>query len=318
MMQQPIRTKSKLCIAISSRALFDLEESHHVFLTQGAEAYMQYQRDHEHRPLEKGTAFRLVEKCLSLNQHAHDNVEVILVSRNSSDTGVRIFNSIEHYQLPIARACFSNGASPFLYLKAFQADLFLSSHQEDVQLALQAQHAAALLLPSKANVSSDDVLRIAFDGDAVLFSDESEKIYQEGGFESFARNELEKANQPLPKGPFANFLKALYKLQQELPVDDCPIRTALVTARSAPAHERVIRTLRAWKIRLDEALFLGGLEKGAFLSAFGADIFFDDQHHQCLSASRHVPTGHVSHGVMNADGCNQNLQEIPSAIDEIL
>lgn len=307
-MQQPSKNKAKLCIAISSRALFDLEESHQVFLDQGAEQYMAYQRDHENKPLEKGTAFRLVEKCLRLNQFAENSTEVILVSRNSSDTGVRIFNSIEHYQLPITRACFSNGASPFPYLKAFQADLFLSSHQEDVGLALQAQHAAALLLPSKSQDNGDDTLKIAFDGDAVLFSDESEKIYQQSGFASFAKNELEKANTPLPKGPFAGFLKALYVLQQELPIENCPVRTALVTARSAPAHERVIRTLRSWGIRLDEAMFLGGLNKGAFLSAFGADIFFDDQHHQCLSASQHVPTGHVSHGIMNTPQKHDELE----------
>ena len=299
MLHEPRKAQAKLCIAISSRALFDLEESHKVFLNKGAEHYMEYQRNKENEPLQQGTAFPLVEKCLKLNQYNPNNVEVILVSRNSSDTGVRIFNSIEHYQLPITRACFSNGATPFPYLQAFNADLFLSSNQEDVALALQSNHASALLLPSKYNDSQDHTLKIAFDGDAVLFSDESEKIYQQDGFAKFAKNELEKANQPLAKGPFAGFLKALYELQKDLPVENCPIRTALVTARSAPAHERVIRTLRSWQIRLDEAMFLGGLSKGEFLAAFGADIFFDDQQTHCLSASQHVPTGHVTHGVMN-------------------
>jgi len=288
----------KLIIAISSRALFDLDESNRVFEEQGAKAYEHYQVEHENVVLKEGIAFSLVQKLLNLNQE-QAFVEVILSSRNSADTGLRVFNSIQHYGLNITRAAFTSGESPYSYLKAFGAHLFLSANPLDVEDALSAGIAAATMLPSSSKPKVSDRLRIAFDGDSVLFSDESECIYQKEGFEAFSKNEQDQAHDPLADGPFKGFLSALHSLQTHFPVEQCPIRTALVTARSAPAHERVIRTLRAWKIRIDESLFLGGLDRGAFLQAFQADIYFDDQQGHCQSTSQHVATGHVPHGTLN-------------------
>ncbi|MBP7823676.1 MAG: 5'-nucleotidase [Pseudomonas sp.] len=290
----------QLVLAISSRALFDLSESHRIYESQGVEAYRQYQIDNEEQVLAPGEAFPLVHKLLALNKRlGRQRVEVILVSRNSADTGLRIFNSIEHYGLGISRAAFVGGRSPYPYLAAFGCHLFLSSHAEDVRSALDAGFAAATLLPGGVRRAESHELRIAFDGDAVLFTDASERVFQQDGLAAFQAHERTAARQPLEGGPFKAFLAALNQLQQEFSVEDCPIRTALVTARSAPAHERVIRTLRAWDIRLDESLFLGGLEKSAFLEAFAADLFFDDQTGHCLKASQVVATGHVPHGVSN-------------------
>ncbi len=288
-----------LTIAISSRALFDLDESHRIFETQGIEAYQQWQIAHENEPLRPGMAFPLVKKLLALNDAAHQRVEVILVSRNSADTGLRIFNTIEQMQLPISRAAFTNGESPERYIPAFGVDLFLSAHAEDVRQVLQAGHAAATILPGHPGGVDDSQVRIAFDGDAVLFSDASERIYKEQGLDAFLRHEARDAESPMQPGPFFRVLQALHAIQQAYPADNNPIRTALVTARSAPAHKRVILTLREWGVRIDESLFLGGREKGPVLAAFGADIFFDDQQVHCESASGHVPTGHVPHGVAN-------------------
>ncbi|MCU1724841.1 5'-nucleotidase [Pseudomonas sp. 5P_5.1_Bac1] len=290
----------KLVVAISSRALFDLSESHRLYLAEGVEAYRQYQIEHEDEYLEPGDAFLLVEKLLGLNAAlGQQRVEVILVSRNSADTGLRVFNSIEHYGLGISRAAFAGGRSPYPYLAAFGCHLFLSTDADDVRSALEAGFAAATILSGGARRDAITELRIAFDGDAVLFSDESERVYQSDGLEAFQASERQSARDPLRGGPFKPFLAALNQLQQEFPSGACPIRTALVTARSAPAHERVIRTLREWDIRLDESLFLGGLDKSAFLEAFAADVFFDDQAGHCDRASRVVATGHVPHGISN-------------------
>ncbi len=292
----------RLIVAISSRALFDLDESHRIYEEQGTQAYCQYQIENEDVPLNPGAAYILVKKLLSLNEKVKGAplVEVILLSRNSSDTGLRIFNSIQHHHLNITRAVFTSGSSPYRYVAPFGANLFLSTSPEDVRKALDAGVAAATILPSHVGDNSDSQqLRIAFDGDSVLFSDEAERIYKEHGLQAFAENEKNIAKQPLSGGPFKEFLVALNNLQTEFGDDAPPIRTALVTARSAPAHERVIRTLRAWHIRIDEAIFLGGMDKGPFLKAFGADIFFDDQEGHCESAREHVATGHVPHGVAN-------------------
>jgi len=224
------------------------------------------------------------------------------MSRNSADTGLRIFNSIKHHGLDITRAAFTRGESTHPYLSAFGAQLFLSSESDDVRKALDAGFAAATILPSSSPQplsSKPEQLRIAFDGDAVLFSDESERIFKQEGLDAFQANEVRSAKELLPGGPFKNFLAMLHQIQLAYPPDSTPIRTALMTARGAPAHERVIRTLRAWNIRIDEALFLGGKDKGDFLKAFGADIFFDDQRKHCDSASEHVATGHVPYGVAN-------------------
>jgi len=284
----------------SCSALFDLDESNSVFEEEGVKSYANYQIENENKLLNPGYAFPLVKKFLNLNQYG-DLVEVILLSRNSANTGLRIFNSIEHYKLNITRAAFTSGESPYQYVQAFGSHLFLSANAEDVKRALSANCAAATLLSAGANNNETKQLRIAFDGDAVLFSDDSERIFKEKGLEAFTENEKKSAKEPLPVGPFKGFLTALHKLQQHFPHGKCPIHTALITARQAPAHERVIRTLRAWNIRLDEALFLGGLEKKEFLKAFGADIFFDDQMHHCNSASPHVSTAHVPYGVSNEE-----------------
>jgi 5'-nucleotidase len=290
----------KLVVAISSRALFDLDASHRIFEQEGKEAYCRYQTEHEDESLEPGVAYPLVRKLLSIDDRLPQPlVEVILLSRNSADTGLRIFNSIERHGLDISRAAFTSGQSPFGYIQAFGAHLFLSTNAEDVARALDAGYAAATILPSAIGSNVSEQLRIAFDGDAVLFSDESERIYQAQGLKAFTENERAEARTPLSGGPFKDFLAALHYIQTQFEADASPIRTALVTARGAPAHERVVRTLRAWNIRIDEALFLGGMEKGPFLEAFGADIFFDDQKGHCESASRHVATGHVPHGVVN-------------------
>lgn len=288
----PTDISHKLVIAISSRALFDLSESNAIYEKDGVEKYAEYQISHENDILKPGVAFSLVKKLLALNT-AGDFVEVILLSRNSADTGLRIFNSIAHYGLNITRAAFTSGESPYHYAKAFHAHLFLSTHAEDVKNAICDDCAAATLLPSNIQQTNDHELRIAFDGDSVLFSNESEKIYQSQGITAFTEHEVTDAKNPLPGGPFKGFLKALLALQQRFPAKHCPIRTALVTARQAPTHERVIRTLREWGIRIDEALFLGGLSKGEFLKAFQADIFFDDQPVHCDSAAKHVATAHV-------------------------
>ena len=300
-----------LVIAISSRALFDLEESHTLFEAEGVDVYADFQRSREDEVLAPGIAFPLVRKLLALNANASaetPQVEVILLSRNSSDTGLRVFNSIQHHGLDIRRATFTSGAPTWPYIRPFGAHLFLSADAESVRRVLEHGVAAATLLPgaaaAPAAVADDPAramqIRIAFDGDAVLFDDEGERISREGGLEAFSRHERERAREPLSGGPFRAFLDALHRLQAAYPSDGTgPIRTALVTARSAPAHERVIRTLREWGIRLDEALFLGGRPKGPFLQAFGADIFFDDSPHNIDSARAHVAAGHVPHGIAN-------------------
>jgi 5'-nucleotidase len=284
-----------LIVAISARALFDLEESHTLYESEGVEAYARYQVDREDDVLAPGIAFPLVQKLLRLNrlQPAAPRVEVILLSRNSTDTGLRIFNAIEHYGLDIVRAAFTSGAPTTPYIQPFGANLFLSANPENVARALEAGIAAATILPSKAPQRESEELRIAFDGDAVLFGDEAERLSEDGGIDAFHRNETERALEPLEVGPFHGFLAAVHRLQAAFPPDAAPIRTALVTARSAPAHKRVILTLRRWGVRLDEALFLGGRDTGPFLAAFGADIFFDDSAINVESARQHVATGHV-------------------------
>lgn len=302
-MSQKVTTKD-LSVLISSRALFDLEDSHQVYLRDGVEAYCAYQREHENEPLAPGVAFNLVRKLLRINDLVGDDpdvpkIEVCLLSRNSADTGLRIFNSIAHHKLPIERAAFTNGASPFRYVNPFHGDLFLSAEDNDVREALAGNHAAARIAGASLGDKGDDIVRIAFDGDAVLFSDHSERIFKEKGLEAFLENEANAAQMPLNPGPFKGFLEGLHQIQKRFNVDESPIRTALITARGAPAHERVIRTLRSWDVRLDEMLFLGGKPKREFLAAFGADFFFDDQQSHIDGASSVVPSGHVPHGVAN-------------------
>lgn len=291
----------KLVVAISSRALFNLDESHQVFVKEGIDAYRKHQRAKEHDVLPPGGAFDLVKKFLKLNEGRKPEdalVEVLLLSRNTADTGLRIFNSIRHYDLNIIRAAFAGGKSPYVYANAFGADLYLSLNPDDVKQALNTSCAAATIWPGSKSCHDPDALNIAFDGDAVIFSDEAERIYKTKGLEEFNKSEILSKHEPLADGPFKGFLLAMQRLQKEadLPI---PLRTALVTARSAPAHERVVNTLRHWDIRIDESLFLGGLSKAEFLKAFKADIFFDDQKTHIEKASTEVISAHVPYGVAN-------------------
>jgi 5'-nucleotidase len=239
-----------------------------------------------------------VKALLKLNQLVPDQrlVEVVIMSRNSSETSLRIFNSIEHYGLDITRAALCGGAQLSPYLQAFNVSLFLSLHEDDVQAAVNSGIASALLYQLSENAQDLEQIRIAFDGDAVIFSDESERIFQEFGIEAFEQHERENAKKPLPEGPFARLLVALSFLQNNFKDPEgraLPLRTALVTARSSPSHERVIRTLRAWNISIDETFFMGGVNKSAVLAAFKPHMFFDDQHGHCIKASNFVPTGRV-------------------------
>jgi len=288
-----------LVIGISSRALFDLESENHIYETQGLQAYISYQRDHENEVLPKGPAFALVEAFLKLNRLEKDRrtVEVIIMSRNSADTSLRIFRSIKHYGLDITRAALVGGAEVTPYLKAFRADLFLSAHAPDVKQAVDDGIAAGMILTGGTKAEREngiDQIRIAFDGDAVLFSAESERVYKQQGLDAFIQHETSRADMPLSKGPFANFLMTISNLQHLYATQEqSPIRTALVTSRSAPAHERAIKTLRNWGVRVDEAFFLGGVPKTEILASFGAHIFFDDQHVHAAPASTVVPSAVV-------------------------
>ena len=292
-----VTLEDKLVIGVSSRALFDLEEENRIFEEQGLEAYSKYQTEHENDILKPGTAFPLVKALQKLNADGRYLTEIIIMSKNSSDTSLRIFNSIEHYGLDISRAALVGGASISPYLGAFKTDLFLSANENDVQEAINANIASGIICDhSNLPINPDDEIpqiRIAFDGDAVIFSDESERIFQAEGLEAFARHEQENAQNPLPEGPFAKLLKTLSLIQKQFPKDESPIRTALVTARNAPAHERVIRTLRAWNVRIDEVFFLGGVRKSEVLKAFNANIFFDDQATHTDPASKLVPSARV-------------------------
>jgi 5'-nucleotidase len=294
----PYSLDKLLVIGISSRALFNLEAEEAIFQQQGLDAYRQHQLDHENEILKPGSGFALVKALLKLNQLTPGQrlVEVVIMSRNSSETSLRIFNSIAHYGLDISRAVLAGGASLSSYLQAFNVSLFLSLHEDDVQAAINAGVASALLYQLAENVADLEQIRIAFDGDAVIFSDEAEKIYQAQGIEAFEQHERENAKKPLPEGPFARLLVALSFIQNNFKAPDgraLPLRTALVTARSSPAHERVIRTLRAWNIAIDETFFMGGVNKSAVLAAFKPHMFFDDQHGHCMHASSVVPTGRV-------------------------
>ncbi len=295
----PVSLDGQLVVAISSRALFDFEEENLLFESADDRAYMQLQLERLEVTAKPGVAFSLVNKLLAFNAQ-RPRVEVVILSRNDPVSGMRVFRSAKHYGLAIQRGSFTRGQPPWRYLKPLHANLFLSAHLSDVRAALEAGVPAAQVYPQSARASEahPSEVRIAFDGDAVLFSDEAERVYQAQGLSAFQQHEIEKAAQPLLAGPFKPLLAALHRLQQE-GTPTMRIRTALVTARSAPAHERAIRTLMDWNIEVDEAMFLGGLAKGEFLREFEPDFFFDDQTGHIESAARHVPSGHVASGISN-------------------
>lgn len=290
----------QLVVAISSRALFDFEEENKIFEQGDDRAYMKLQLERLEEPAKPGVAFSLVKKLLAFNDAQTQRAEVVILSRNDPVSGMRVFRSAQHYGLPIQRGSFTRGQSPWRYLKPLNANLFLSTHLSDVRAALDAGVPAAQVYPHSAHASEEHPheVRIAFDGDAVLFSDEAERVFQAEGLSAFQAHERAKAGQPLLAGPFKPLLAALHRLQQE-GTPAMRIRTALVTARSAPAHERAIRTLMQWNIEVDEAMFLGGLPKGEFLKEFEPDFFFDDQTGHIESAAQHVPSGHVASGISN-------------------
>ena len=298
----PASLEGQLVVAISSRALFDFEEENQVFEQGDDRAYMKLQLDRLEAPAKPGVAFSLVRKLLAFNNADAQRVEVVILSRNDPVSGMRVFRSAQHYGLTIQRGSFTRGQPPWRYLKPLNANLFLSTHLSDVRAALGAGVPAAQVYPHSALASEShpNEVRIAFDGDAVLFSDEAERVFQSEGLTAFQAHERDKAEQPLLAGPFKPLLAALQRLQQE-GTPHMRIRTALVTARSAPAHERAIRTLMNWNIEVDEAMFLGGLPKGEFLREFEPDFFFDDQTGHIESAARHVPSGHVASGVSNPE-----------------
>ncbi|HEX2010502.1 MAG TPA: 5'-nucleotidase [Roseateles sp.] len=296
----PASLDGQLVVAISSRALFDFEEENELFEAEDDRAYMRLQQQRLDQPAKPGVAFSLVHKLLGFNTAAGPRVEVVVLSRNDPISGMRVFRSAQHYGLTIQRGVFTRGGSPWRYLRPLKAQLFLSANEEDVRSALAAGVAAARVYPLSARASGDHPreLRIAFDGDAVLFSDEAEQVFQANGLDAFQAHERERVLTPLAAGPFKPVLAALHRLQQDRE-DAMSIRTALVTARSAPAHERALRTLMDWRIEVDEAMFLGGLPKGEFLREFEPDFFFDDQIGHVENATAHVPAGHVAAGVKN-------------------
>ncbi|HSV55076.1 MAG TPA: 5'-nucleotidase [Burkholderiaceae bacterium] len=290
---------NQLVVAISSRALFDFEEENLVFEQHDDRAYMEMQLARLELPAKPGVAYSLVRKLLAFNQETK-LVEVVILSRNDPVSGLRVFRSAQASKLKLERGVFTKGREPYKYLKPLQANLFLSANPGDVRAALNGGFAAATVHTGsvRAGENYPHEVRIAFDGDAVLFSDEAEQVYQRGGLAAFQTHERKRADKPLPPGPFKPLLQALHRLQQG-GTPNMRIRTALVTARSAPAHERAIRTLMDWHIEVDEAMFLGGLSKGEFLREFEPDFFFDDQTGHIESASLHVPAGHVASGVAN-------------------
>ena len=298
----PYSVEGKLVVAISSRALFDFEDENRVFEAEGERAYIDLQHARLDVPAEPGVAFSLVKKLLAFNTPEAGRVEVVILSKNDPVSGLRVFRSAESAGLRLERGVFTRGRSPFRYLDALKANLFLSASEQDVMSALDARVPAARVVPESAQAAGRhaDEVRIAFDGDAVLFSDEAERVYRKDGLAAFTRHETVHALKPLPPGPFKPLLEALHRLQAAAGTDvPVRIRTALVTARSAPAHERAVRTLIDWNIGVDEAMFLGGLDKGEFLGAFEPDFYFDDQRGHVESAQKHVATGHVPFGIAN-------------------
>ena len=300
----PYSVAGKLVVAISSRALFDFEEENRVFDARGESAYIELQYSRLDVPAKEGVAFRLVKKLLAFNTRDAQRVEVVILSKNDPVSGLRVFRSAERAGLKLERGVFTRGRSPYRYLDALKANLFLSANESDVMGALEARFPAARVVPESAQAAGrhSEEVRIAFDGDAVLFSDEAERVFQSDGLDAFTRHETVHALKPLPPGPFKPLLEALHRLQAAAGTAvPMRLRTALVTARSAPAHERAVRTLMDWNIAVDEALFLGGLDKGEFLGAFQPDFYFDDQRRHVESARQHVATGHVPFGIANQD-----------------
>lgn len=317
MSAMPFKLDDMLVVAITSRALFDLHESDQVYRDHGLDVYRAHQREREDIPLDPGTAFPLVRGLLAINDRAGEQLtEVVILSRNDGDSGLRLMNSIEHHKLPITRAAFRGGEDPWAYLRAFRCDLFLSADPPDVQEAVRQRVPSALVLdpPERRDAQAEEInkVRIAFDGDAVLFDGESERYFQEHGLEAFLAREAELADVPMDPGPFKPFLIALGRIQSKFIERESPVRTALVTARNAPAHKRVIKTLRAWGVHVDESVFLGGVDKAEILEAMRPHIFFDDQLTHLERARLFVPSAHV----LGEFQQEQLFEEATAAVEE--
>lgn len=302
--------QERLVIGVASSAVFDLRESHNVFLTQGEAEYRRFQRQHLEIPFSPGIAFPFVKRILSLNDLSQPNdplVEVILLSRNDPDTGLRAMRSIAYYELGMSRAIFMQGKSPYNYIPALNISLFLSANQSDVEAAIQSGYPAGLVLESNfVDDDSDTSLRIAFDFDGVVASDEAEAIFQSRGIAGFHDHEVENMAQPLHPGPLKEFLVRVSKIQmreeeQKLtqPKYENRLRVSIVTARNAPSHERALKTLESWGVNANDAFFLGGIDKSSVLSVLRPHIFFDDQRVHLDSARSVVPSVHIPFGVVN-------------------
>jgi len=291
-----IEFTNTLVIGVSSRALFDLEKENRIYESGSVEEYRRYQLENEQVVLGKGAAYYLVKALLDLNQYADERlVEVIVMSKNSPDTGLRVLNSIRHYGLDITRSAFSGGESLAPFLQAFSVDLLLTRHEADVQLAIDAEDCAAAVIydPPKDYLPDSEKIRFAFDADAVLFSEESELIYKTEGLEKFQENEVRNEDVALTEGPFAKLVRVLSRIHHQIGSDKSPIKLSIVTARNGPAHMRVIKTLRNWDVYVDQAFFLGGMSKDKVLQALRPHIFFDDQVSHVEPASKVVPSSQV-------------------------
>ncbi len=294
----PVSFSETLVVGISSRALFDLEEENRLFLRQGVIEYRKFQKEREQVLLKPGTGFHVVKALLNLNALSKERlVEVIIMSKNSPETGIRVLNSVQHYGLDITRSAFTGGESLFEYMEAFDVDLFLSMEEKEVQMVIDSGVASAALIyePPIGFQPETSTVRIAFDADAVLFSDESEQIYKSQGIDAFHANEKANEHKPMAEGPHAKLLKMLSTIQKKMQtgVELSPLRLAIVTARNSPSHMRVINTMREWDVYVDEAFFLGGVSKDKILQAFKAHIFFDDQEAHLDPAKKIVPSARV-------------------------
>jgi 5'-nucleotidase len=300
----------KLVIGIASSALFDLTESHLIYETEGIDAYRIHQEKNIDNPFPMGVAFPFIRRFLSINKAFLKQlpVEVVLLSRNSPETGLRVFRSIKYYDLDITRAGFMTGRSPHEYLPAFNASLFLSANEDDVREAIDKNYPAGVVLPSKVYDDEHDTeLRIAFDFDGVIADDGSEVVYKKNNnLSEFEAHEAEKKTIPHQPGPLADLFKKLsfmQKLEEKLRREDSSykkiLRIAIITARNAPSHERVVTTLKSWGVSADESFFLGGMEKSRILTILKPHMFFDDQRSHLQSPAGDIPMVHIPFGVAN-------------------
>jgi 5'-nucleotidase len=307
----PYPIEKKLVVGVASSALFDLTESDRIFSTMGEEEYRSYQELNIDNILAKGVAFPFIKRLLNINEVFDDlmPVEVVLLSKNSLETGIRIFRSIKHYELDITRAAFTSGKSPYQYIPAFNISLFLSANKSDIEQAIGAGYAGGIVIASEISDDlNDKQLRVAFDFDGVIADDESETVFQQKALKGFQEHEVEKSHIPHQPGPLGELFKKLSFMQKledsKLKKDSSYeqiLRIAIVTSRNAPAHERVVTTLKNWGVSPDEAFFLGGMEKSRVLNILKPHIFFDDQIGHLNSSVQNIPMVHIPFGIVNKE-----------------